>query len=61
MMLFNDVLEMGNMIIMANRIIALVENEDLRKCMGKESIRVSRKYKPESFLSQWKDLYNHLS
>lgn len=35
MMLFNDVLEMGNMIIMANRIIDLIENEDLRNAWAK--------------------------
>lgn len=55
------VVKMGDVKAMANRIIALIENEDLRKSMGKESIRLSRKFEIESISLQWKDLYNHLS
>lgn len=54
------VIKMGDVNTMADRIIDLIENEDLRKCMGKESIRVSRQFEIDAISSQWRGLYNHL-
>ena len=55
------VVKMGDVIALANKMKVLIENEELRKKMGKESVSVSRKIKIETISSQWKDLYNHLS
>ena len=53
--------DVGDVNTLAEKIMVLIENDNLRETMGNESIRVSRKYDIMSILSQWNELYNTLS
>ena len=45
----------------ANAILKLIDDEDLRKKMGKAAIESSKDYLPERIMPQWIDLFNKLT
>lgn len=45
----------------ANAILKLIDDEDLRKKMGKAAIEKSKDYLPERIMPQWIDLFNKLT
>lgn len=52
--------QMGNVEEMANRICKLIENESLRKEMGRYSAERSHQFSMENIMKQWIDLFNSL-
>ena len=52
------VVKMGDVKSLAAKICVLIENEDLRKRMGEESIYVARKFDVKVICEQWKLLYD---
>ena len=47
----------GNLDEMANKIITLIQNDNLRKKMGEKSKELSKNYSEEKIMKQWKELY----
>jgi len=45
---------------MVRRIIGLIENEELRKRMGRKSVEYSETFSREKIMSKWIDLFNRL-
>jgi len=45
---------------MVKRIIELIENEELRKRMGRKSVEYSETFSREKVMSKWIDLFNRL-
>lgn len=54
------VVALGNVEGLAEKLVCLIEDENLRKKMGNESARVSRKYNIEIVKEEWKELYNNM-
>lgn len=52
--------ENGNVEELANKICCLIENEDLRKEMGKRAKINIQRYKEENIMEQWQNLFNEL-
>lgn len=52
--------ENGNVEELANKICCLIENEDLRKEMGKRAKINIQRYKEENIMTQWQNLFNEL-
>lgn len=52
--------ENGNTKDLANKICFLIENEEMRKQMGKQARIDAEKYKIEQISKQWKDLFESL-
>ncbi|MFH6769259.1 glycosyltransferase family 4 protein [Gaetbulibacter aquiaggeris] len=52
--------ENGNISELANKIIKLMEDTDLRKSMGKNARKDVEKYLPEKVVSQWDQLFQSL-
>lgn len=50
----------GDLEELANRIIQLIQNEDLRKCMGKSAKKHSEKFSEEKIMEQWKTVFMQL-
>lgn len=50
----------GNIRMLEKRICQLIENENLRKSMGRESKIISEQYQPENIKPHWVSLFNSL-
>lgn len=46
---------------LANRLVCLIENEELRKRMGGAAYRNSERYAEDTIMKQWLDLFQNLS
>lgn len=53
--------ENGSIREMAQKISYLIENEEIRKEMGRQAYRDAQKYKMEHIAQQWKDLFQSLT
>jgi len=54
-------IENGNIDQMAERIIQLIENPELRKAMGRQAKENARHYLPENIVPQWDRLFKQLT
>lgn len=52
--------ENGNIEKFANRVLKLIENDELRKKMGAAAIEKSKQYLPEKIMPQWMELFKQL-
>ena len=50
----------GNIEILADRILHLIQNENLRKTIGQNAKKEAAKYSHEIIVSQWESLFNQL-
>lgn len=53
--------EDGNIEVFANRVLKLIENDELRKNMGKAAIKKSEQYLTERIMPQWMNLFERLT
>lgn len=54
------IVENGNVTALANAIVILIEDEKMRKLMGKKAKENVKRYLPETIVQQWDDLFNTL-
>ena len=52
--------EEGDVKALADGILRLIRNDELRKSMGQEAFKRSERYSEENVMSQWVNLFNEL-
>lgn len=50
----------GNIQELADKLLKLIRNEDLRKCMGKAAFKASKRYDEDIVMKQWCELFDSL-
>lgn len=54
------VVRMGDVQNLASRVMTLMENEDLRLRMGRESVRVAERFDADVIAGEWRQLYERM-
>lgn len=52
--------EEGNVAVLADRMLRLIEDKDLRKRMGQEAYKNSERFSEESVMAQWEKLFKEI-
>lgn len=52
--------EEGNVAVLADRMLRLIEDKDLRKSMGQEAYKNSERFSEESVMAQWEKLFKEI-
>ena len=53
--------ENGNILALSDAICYLIENEDVRKDMGREGMKSAERYREEHIMQQWIQLFNSIA